>query len=434
MIGYTIKRDAIARHARTLVGPGHRRPAPSAVSGYVRPVGLTRPERLGVRALTRETGPAAERVRVREIDDDEGKRLVRIVRRGTGSVVTWRRAQMVLLSAQNMDVSGIAKVAFTSEDHVRDVIHNFNADGFDSLYPRYRGGHGPKFTLPQRREIKKIAKTKPAEHGLPFPTWSLPKLAEFLVAEGVVDDISHEGLRVLLREEGVTFQRLKTWKGSTDPEFAAKKARVERLYAIADGEAQPREHEPEVVICVDEFGPLNLQPRPGRQWAAISGNAKELGREPRPRMRATYHRTGGVRHLFAAYDLSRDKLYGHVKPRKTRIRFLEFCKYLRTLYPREIRIALVMDNFSPHLTTKRDQRVGTWAEANNVEIAYTPTNSSWLNRIEAQFTALRYFALDGTDHRTHQEQGSMIRRYIIWRNRHADDLNLRRIVQRANVA
>ena len=152
----------------------------------------------------------AERVRVREIDDDEGNRLVRIVRRGTGSVVTWRRAQMVLLSAQNMDVAGIARVAFTSEVHVRDVIHNFNADGFDSLYPRYRGGHPPKFTLPQRREIKKIAKTKPAEHGLPFSTWSLSKLADFLVAEGVVDDISHEGLRILLREEGVTFQRLKT--------------------------------------------------------------------------------------------------------------------------------------------------------------------------------------------------------------------------------
>jgi hypothetical protein len=48
---------------------------------------------------------------VREIDDDEGKRLVRIVRRGNASVVTWRRAQMVLLSAQNMDVAGIARVA-----------------------------------------------------------------------------------------------------------------------------------------------------------------------------------------------------------------------------------------------------------------------------------------------------------------------------------
>jgi hypothetical protein len=48
--------------------------------------------------------------------------------------------------------------------------------------------------------------------------------------------------------------------------------------------------------------------------------------------------------------------------------------------------------------------------------------------------ALRYFALDGTDHRSHKEQGSMIRRYIIWRNRHADDLRLRQIVARANVA
>src|SRR5207248_9640491 len=121
---------------------------------------------------------------------------------------------MVLLSAQRMDVAAIAKVAFTSEDRVRDVIRNFNADGFDSLYPRYKGGRRPKFTLAQRREIKKIAKSRPVDHDLPFSTWSLSKLAEFLVAEGVVDDISHEGLRALLREEGVTFQRLKTWKTS----------------------------------------------------------------------------------------------------------------------------------------------------------------------------------------------------------------------------
>ena len=65
----------------------------------------------------------AERVRVREIDDDEGQRLLRIVRRDSGSVVTWRRAQMVLLSAQGMPVAKIAEVTFTSMDRVRDVIH-----------------------------------------------------------------------------------------------------------------------------------------------------------------------------------------------------------------------------------------------------------------------------------------------------------------------
>jgi hypothetical protein len=36
---------------------------------------------------------------------------------------------MVLLSAQGMDGATIANVAFTSEDRVRDVICNFNADG-----------------------------------------------------------------------------------------------------------------------------------------------------------------------------------------------------------------------------------------------------------------------------------------------------------------
>ena len=77
----------------------------------------------------------AERVRVREITNDEGNRLLRIVRRSSGSVVTWRRAQMVLLSAQGMDVAMIAKVTFTSPDRVRDVVHNFIADGFDSLRP-----------------------------------------------------------------------------------------------------------------------------------------------------------------------------------------------------------------------------------------------------------------------------------------------------------
>src|SRR3954471_17036753 len=118
----------------------------------------------------------AQQVQIRPISNGEGNRLLRIVRRGTGSVVTWRRAQMVLLSAQQMPAAKIAEVTFTSPDRVRDVIHNFNADGFDSLYPKYRGGRPRTFTLPERREIKKIAKSRPAEHGLPFSIWSLAKL------------------------------------------------------------------------------------------------------------------------------------------------------------------------------------------------------------------------------------------------------------------
>jgi transposase len=61
---------------------------------------------------------------------------------------------------------------------VREVILNFNDDGIDSLAPKYSGGRPPKFSLPQRREIKKIALNRPTDHDLPFSTWSLSKLAE----------------------------------------------------------------------------------------------------------------------------------------------------------------------------------------------------------------------------------------------------------------
>jgi hypothetical protein len=49
----------------------------------------------------------------------------------------------------------------------------------------------------------------------------------------------------------------------------------------------------------------------------------------------------------------------------------------------------------------------------------------------AAATGLRYFALDGTDHDSHRAQASMIRRYIAWRNHHATDPVLRKIIRRA---
>ena len=53
------------------------------------------------------------------------------------------------------------------------MLHNFKLDGFDSLYPRYAGGRPPIFTLAQRREIKRLALSRPVDHDLPFSTWSL---------------------------------------------------------------------------------------------------------------------------------------------------------------------------------------------------------------------------------------------------------------------
>ncbi len=50
----------------------------------------------------------APRVELREISNEEGNRLLRIAHRESGLVVTWRRAQIVLLSAQRMSPIDVA--------------------------------------------------------------------------------------------------------------------------------------------------------------------------------------------------------------------------------------------------------------------------------------------------------------------------------------
>ena len=46
------------------------------------------------------------------------------------------------------------------------------------------------------------------------------------------------------REEGVSFQVIKTYKQSNDPDFEAKKNRVLRLYDIADGKVKAKRATP----------------------------------------------------------------------------------------------------------------------------------------------------------------------------------------------
>ncbi|WP_285792334.1 transposase, partial [Micromonospora sp. NBRC 101691] len=78
--------------------------------------------------------------------------------------------------------------------------------------------------------------------------------------------------------------------------------------------------------------------------------------------------------------------------------FLGFLKTLRRRWPTE-ELYLICDNFSPH----KHPEVRAWCATNRVDLVFLPTYASWLNWIEAEFAAVRYFALNGTDHRTHPE-------------------------------
>lgn len=69
-------------------------------------------------------------------------------------------------------------------------------------------------------------------------------------------------------------------------------------------------------------------------------------RRPR-RLRATYNRYGGVRHMLAALDLATGKLYYRIRPRKRWRELLGLLKALRARWPGQ-KLHVVLDNFSPH--------------------------------------------------------------------------------------
>jgi transposase len=332
---------------------------------------------------------------VRPVSVAEGRRLQRIGRTAKDPVKL-RRAIVVLMSAQGQSVPDIARLLDCSAEYVRGVIHAFNDTGFAALDPKWSGGRPAAVSEPVRRRICLMARCCPRDLGLAFSTWSLTKLAEYL-ADAEIAAVSRETIRQILRAGGVRWQATKTWKASTDPQFLTKMHRVLDLYDHPPAEGR--------VICADEFGPLNLQPRPGRAWRPAGHPA---------RLRATYRRTRGIRHMLAALDLATGQMTYRIRERKRWREFLAFLKLLRARWPGQT-LHVIVDNFSPH---KHPEVTGR-AAGNNVELVFLPTYSSWLNWIEPEFAALRYFALNGTDHRTHAWQAEMIGAYMRWRNARA---------------
>jgi transposase len=163
---------------------------------------------------------------VREITNEEGAQLKRILRRANDSFKV-KRAQVILASAQRMKVPEIVKNFGFSSDYVSYVVHGFNDRGFGVLESKYENcGSSPKFSNEQRQIVVDIALSKPRDLGLPFTEWSLPKLKDYVIANGDIDYISHETIRRILQENGIKYKRTKTWKESNDPDFEVKKTRL----------------------------------------------------------------------------------------------------------------------------------------------------------------------------------------------------------------
>jgi len=336
------------------------------------------------------------KVAARKLRPWEGGKLQRMKRQLVNTVNS-RHARIILLSRGGLDNTAIAERAGCTPSWVRQVIHRFNDGGIEAIswYPYYIARAGPrKFFADVTEQIAEVALSSPKAL-IGMSVWSLPKLRDYLVAQKIVANISVESLRQILRQRKIRWRHTKTWKDSTDPEFWAKYRRLRRLYAQRP-EGGRR-------ISLDEFGPLNLLPRHGMHYAR-TGHVD--------RLRATYSRKAGVRHMFGAYDLERDTLVGQFATHKNRVTFLAFLKWLRGRYAGREVLHVILDNATFHDRPE----ILTYAATHRIKFYWTPTSASWLNRIECHFTALKKFALDNTDYRTHEEMQTAIVHYLDWRN------------------
>ena len=95
--------------------------------------------------------------------------------------------------------------------------------------------------------------------------------------------------------EGVERPRL---RGEEEPNSRALRPRRRK--------AQPAPGDPDVVVCYDEFGPLNLQPHPGHHWAQRDERgARRSGRRARWQGEEGQDRVPGLSALRAIAPSSR---------------------------------------------------------------------------------------------------------------------------------
>src|SRR4029453_431929 len=127
------------------------------------------------------------------------------------------RAEQRLLRAKLKDLSLSARIhqRYRVIDEVRrgpSIGEAAQRAGRHFPPPHARGG-----------AVVGVALSNRGERGFPFAPWSVPKLAEYCRRRRLLPPVTDEWVRRLLRREGLTAQRIRTWKTSSDPTFDRKK-------------------------------------------------------------------------------------------------------------------------------------------------------------------------------------------------------------------
>jgi len=146
---------------------------------------------------------------------------------------------------------------------------------------------------------------------------------------------------------------------------------------------------PDRCFASGQFGPLPVRPCHGTCWAP---------RKRPARLRATYHRTHGIRYFHGCYCVGDDQLRGITSEHKGADHTLAALRSIRAARPDGYRLFVIMDNLSANKTPA----IRRWAQRENAELCFTPTSASGCS-----------------DHPNHPALARRLQDYLRWRNAHA---------------
>jgi transposase len=300
--------------------------------------------------------------------DGDQARLSALTRSWTVQAGLAARARIVLLAAEGLPNTEIARRAGVTRQTVISWRGRYEAGGIAALEDLERSGRPPV-----HEELTVVAATlEPPPETLGVTHWSSRLLAAHL-------GLSFATVARIWRKWKLQPWKAESFKFSTDPELEAKIRDVVGLYL------NPPEHA--VVVCIDEKS----------QIQALDRTAPILPIRPGlPEKRTHDYRRYGTTTLFAALETATGKVVGNCYQRHRHQEFLRFLKQVAKTYPR-VKLHVVADNYATH----KHPAVKTWLARNpRITMHFTPTSGSWMNMVEIFFGIITRQAIRRGTHRS----------------------------------
>jgi transposase len=297
------------------------------------------------------------------------------------------RAQIVLATAEGCGTAEIRRRSGVSKPSVWRWQERFMAEGMAGLWrdKTRKPGTAPLPVATIERVVALTLAEAPGE----ATHWAGRAMAE---ATG----ISLRSVQRIWAAHGLQPHRVRTFKLSKDPAFAAKLQDIVGLYVDPPAHA--------VVLSVDEKSQIQALDRTQPGLPMKKGRAGTMTHD--------YIRHGTTT-LFAALDVVDGTVTGQCMQRHRHQEFLRFLNRLERDIPAGKLVHVVLDNYGSH----KHAKVRRWlARHPRWTFHYTPTSCSWLNAVESFFARLTRRRLKRGAFHSLVDLQAAINRYLVEHN------------------